>query len=312
METETEKIIGNQFKYLPEEIIALFANPNTNVKILEIGKKYNLNYEQLEILQTETSLLILNLTHPDDYKSELKARLNIQEENLNNTVKEIYSFISDEIIQKLKDIYNDEEINQVELDPNFSNLQNNVQEAIANSNWKEKLYDLANKYKLTIPQMGILEETTAKVMKNEIHPDKYEDELASKLTLSKDDLSNLVKDINDNILITIRELLKGGSNNIEEEIPLPPYRVITNDKLPINNMEEIKPIEIPKQPETVINNITMDSTPVNMLEEKLKGATISDHNVSDYSTPKINVLSTPAENKEAPLPRSFDPYREAF
>ena len=60
------------------------------------------------------------------------------------------------------------------LDPNFSKLPESVQIAIANSDWKKKLYDIASKYKLTVEQMGMLEEITMKVMNNDIKPNLYE------------------------------------------------------------------------------------------------------------------------------------------
>ncbi len=53
-------------------------------------------------------------------------------------------------------------------------------------------------------------------MLNTIHSNSYENELASKITIPKEDISNLVKEINENIFKKIRE---------EEE-------VITNYQLP--------------------------------------------------------------------------------
>jgi len=296
MDTETEKIIKDQMKILPEEIKGLFTDPKVNEQILEIGKTHKLNDEQLGIFQMETFLLMLGLTYPDEYQEELKDRLNTDDETLNNITKGIYTIISNEKIEKLKEIYRGTEEENIketiiiptitpkplDFDPRFMSMLKDVQEAIALSNWKEKLYEIAPKYKLNIEQMGILEEITVKVISNEIYPDKYEEELASKITISKEDISNLVKDVNEEILKTIRELLKehwdeNGSkeyvvsskdNGIKEEVPIPPYAKI-----------EIKAVETPK----------------NIIEEKLKNPTVSERIVSDHSTPKIS-----------------DPYREAF
>lgn len=315
MKTETDKIIKEQLEYLPEEIVALFADPKTTERILEIGKIAQLNNEQLEILQTETSLLILGLADQDGYKNELKNQLVISEGNLNNILKEIYTLIPADMMEELNLIYKERDEEALEFDPTFSGFPEKVQEAIANSGWKEKLYGIANKYKLTVSQMGILEEVTIQVMRNEIHPNEYEGELSSRITIPKEDISNIVKDVNTDILISIRELLKGNvSENKQiknlsektEEVPLPPYaKIITNDKLLINNEEKMpesyKPTEIP------IENINIPvNIPKNIVEEKLKGATISNHSTSDYSTPKISTPET--EGK----PKAFDPYREAF
>lgn len=330
METETEKIIKKQLEYLPKEVVSIFANPKTNDKILEIGRTNNLNAEQLEIFQTETSLLLLGLTHPDDYLNELKNRLNIYEDKLNNLTKEIYALISDGIIEKLKEIYQKSEekeiLNETKpivLDPQFSNMPQNVQEAIAHSNWKEKLYEIARKYKLPISQMGALEETTIKVIKNDIHPENYENELTSKITIPKEDMSNLVNDVNEEILKAIRENEKIIRN--EEDIPLPPYaKLIKNeepsrshDSLETSGLEIKSEKEVFKTEETQkFSKLLEDIVPLppqNIIEEKLKSATASQHTVSDYSIPKIsnqtpNISTVEAEGK----PKSFDPYREAF
>lgn len=318
MDIETEKIIKEQLKYLPEEMVTIFANPKTNEQILEIGKIHGFSVEQLEILQTETSLLMLGLTHPDEYQNELKDRLNIQDEELINITKEIYKLAPNEIIEKLKEIYQKTENKNVEekvltenkppiFDPMFLSMPKNVQKAIASSNWKEKLYNIAEKYKLPVSQMGVLEEITIKVMRDEIHPDKYEGELASKIMIAKEDISNLVNDVNEDILKNIRELLKTHWNEEEkkEEIPIPPY-ANTETKV-----ETLKVEETPK-PVSPIQETT-PLPPKNIIEEKLKSATVSDHTISDYSSPKINSPSPEvSENNPNPSPKSLDPYREVF
>jgi hypothetical protein len=197
------------------------------------------------------------------------------------------------------------------LDPRFASLPKEVQDAIAKSNWKEKLYEIAPKYKLNIEQMGIFEDITIKVMLNTIHPDRYEEELASKIIIPKEDISNLVKDVNENILKKIRGLME-----IKEEIPIPPYvKTIKNYELGIKNGGEniIKNEELgikneEKTPNTTEKSITdkpitqpvnqpVDDKPkdiMNIVEEKLKSATMSEHTISDHS------------------PKTPDPYREAF
>jgi len=97
-----------------------------------------------------------------------------------------------------------------------------------------------------------------------------------------------------------------------EQVPRPPY--ISSSKQQVVSSKGEK--ELPKQPEVVpvptqpksfvipkpmeekvINNeelIIKNEKPVNIMEEKMKGATVSVNTVSDHSAPKI------------------DPYREAF
>lgn len=106
MDSETEKIIKKQMEKLPAEIRNLFTDPELSNKILAIGKKNGIiNIEQLGILQTETNLMMLGLVHPDEYPNELKNRLNINEERLNNIIKDVNQQIFKGIREKLKEAY---------------------------------------------------------------------------------------------------------------------------------------------------------------------------------------------------------------
>ena len=366
MDIETEKIIKKQLKYLPEDIVTFFADQKTSIQIQTIASKYKLNISQSENFQLETFLLILGLTHPDDYQYVLRDKLNISEDSLDNIINEIFVFLSNDKIEKLKVIYEKSEDDESKtakktiesesmlINQRFSGMPKEVQVAISSSNWKEKLYTIASKYKLTIEQMGILEETTIKVMQNEIHPDSYEAELASKITIPKEDISNLVKDVNDNILKRIRESMQNNwegeriieneskiitydqlpINNAkevikEDEVPTPPYlttikneeKVITDDQLPINNGGKEKLIT---NYQLIINNVTPKKleTPkpieikrevpkvhMNIIEEKLKSTTMSDHTVSDHSIQKITTIPSMSDDN---IPKSHDPYREVF
>jgi len=334
---EIKNSIIERFNNLQPEIQEAIMNTNYENILVEIGEKYKLSPEQIGEFEFNTTLVLLGQTHPDEYSKELSENLKLPEE----TIKEIVNEINEKVLKNIRALLvkNFEEEKMV-FDPNFSGLPQNIQEAIANSNWKEKLYEISGKYKLTISQMGILEEITTKVIKNEIRSDQYENELASKITILREDISNLVKDVNEEILKKIRELMREQNGKIttnaellpnnDSEIPLPPYakaeekkeipksykkieeekipeplnKIITNDQLLINNeIENPAPIKLAQE-------INM---PKNILEEKLKGATSSNHSISNYSVPKINTENpSVVNNNENPLPRSFDPYRETF
>ena len=287
--------------------------------ILGMNKRYN--SEQLENLETETELLLCGISSPEEYQQELEKRMMLSKEDVISLLNDMDRLIFKKIQEKLEDrisgkgklpslnkpsvsnqFFADKSTNKIlVLDPRFISMPKGIQEAIAKSNWKERLYEISKKYKINIEQMGILEETTTKVILNEIHPDKYEGELASGITISREDISSLVKDVNESILKRIKEIMENQSESSNQEgndkIPLPPYAKI-----------ETKIEETPKQvestiekPEVVIKPIETTepapetaNPPKNIIEEKLQGATVSEHTVSDHSDTKI------------------DPYREAF
>jgi hypothetical protein len=104
---------------------------------------------------------------------------------------------------------------------------------------------------------------------------------------------------------------------MEDEVPKPPYmvsskeQVVSSKPYAVNTkQEEVIPIknsvnEIIKKIEP-IKIIT--ENPKNIIEEKLKGNTVSNQTVSDYSLPSTNKIPSASETR----PKSSDPYREQF
>jgi len=293
--------------------------------LLGMNKKYN--SDQLENLVTETELLLCGILNPDQYENELEKRIMLPKEDIISLLNDVDRLVFKKIQEALEKRIEGNgqsmfkgpqaKIDKIisvnekallmkktsDLDPRFGNMPRGVQEAIGKSNWKEKLYEISKRYKINIEQMGILEETTSKVISNEIHPDKYESELSSEINIAREDISNMVRDVNENILKKIKVIMETQSEtpNKEEniEIPLPPYaKEINNEELIIKNeggntQEEPNITVIPKSFKPVEEIIPQP--PKNIMEEKLQGTTVSEHTVSDHS-----------------IPKTLDPYREAF
>jgi hypothetical protein len=268
--------INEARKLLSEESRNSIDSINWRSILERIDPKYNPS--QLASLEIETELLLCGLLNPDLYPKELGARMQISGGEVSLLINKIDELIFKKIQEELQrrlgmgDKASSSVTKPLILDSRFSSLPESVQEAIARSNWKEKLYDIAPKYKLNIEQMGLLEEITTKMMTNTIHPDQYESEIASQIKIETGEISNLIKDVNEKILIKIRELEKEQiitndqlPKTNEEGIPLPPYKIITNDQLPITNEK-----------------------PVNIMEEKMKGPVASERVVSNHTTPKIS------------------------
>lgn len=266
-----------------------------NWKLIILAMKEKYNEEQLEDLETETELLLCGLLSTEDYPRELETRMKITKEEttslINELDKQIFKKIQADLERRL-DTKEKETNKPFVPDPSFINMPKEVQEAINKSDYKATLYRIASKYKLNVIQMGDLEEITIKVMQNILHPNEYERALASKITIPKEELESLISEVNDNILKKIVNIMKVQESTIltkenKEEVPLPPYKVAINNQ--------------PPAPTPISNNL-----PLNVFEEKLKSATVSDHTVSNYSAPKIPIPQT--NNRSG----SSDPYREAI
>jgi hypothetical protein len=338
--------IAEYFVKLPKEAQEVFSSMTWLETLKNISSKYNLNDGQMEVLGTETTLVLLGIVHTEEYQEILEKELNLPKETLEKIMGEIDENILKTVKSQLDEVFKSNTMSLAEekyggerkLDEHFASLPKEVQEAINESGYQVALYEIAKNYKLTIEQMGILEEVTTKVMLNIIHPDKYEEELASKITIPREDIANLVKDVNEKILKTIREILKEHWDKSKqqedklEDIPIPPY--VTSSKQEVVSSKDEN--EIPKQPEVIpapeqpksfvvpkpieINTEEQVASskdekeiPKNIIEEKLQGSTVSDYTVSDYSTPKISSPSSPVASEKSnpePIPKPHDPYHE--
>ena len=320
---------------LAKESVAAIDTVNWKLTILGMGKRYN--EDQIDNLETETELLLCGITNPDDFPKELETRMHLSKEEvillIGELDKQVFKKIQDELEKRLITKEKVTSSRPVAIDPRFISLPKEVQNAISHSNWKETLYEIASSHRLNIEQMVILEDITVKVISNSIHPDKYESELASKITIPTEDISSLVSDINEKILSKIRELLKVQSSESggDDDIPLPPYSNVeikkdgevkiesspalgtysSNFIVNIKKKEEV-PEPVPSAPVApkveeedipVPQKLNVENISKNIMEEKLKGVTVSEHSVSDHSIPKIKTPS---------LSNPHDPYREVI
>jgi len=326
---QLQQNIAKYYAKLPVELQQFFSSMEWMRILNNISEKYSLNEEQISTLGTETTILLLGIVHADEYKKTLEKNINLPKnifetmfsEIDNSILKNIYTELDQAFTINVDSLLEEKYGGDKKLDERFINLPKEVQVAINESNYQVTLYSIAEKYKLNVEQMGVLEEITTKVMLGMVHPDKYEEELALKIAIPRNSISSVVNDVNDSILKTIREILKKhwDENRVikneelkirnentptikkDDDVPLPPYArpEIKEIQKPIEKIEVAKPVQ------DVIN------TTKNILEEKLNGPTVSTHVVSDYSKNKVSSLPTQVNNTNSPQ-KSHDPYREEF
>lgn len=289
----------------------------------------------MSITDLETNIVNHLKIDPDSCKkiAEETKSLLVKIENKINFFKKVED-IADEEENPIPTPPYTEEDTEIEtiIEPQFMNMPEQVQVAIRKSGWKERLYEISKKYKLSIEQMGILEDLTTKVISNTILPDRYEAEVASKITLQEDEQKNIVSDINENILKKIRELMKEQDDvsvKKEEGAPIPPYvHMDKSDKSvsATNNIENkilgaqrtIDVISGEKQKEMAENSVFMENKipketeiqkptqqvpnifniPKNQADEKPKNENINTPGIT--TTPKTIIDTS----------KTHDPYRE--
>lgn len=306
-QTQLQDKIVEYFNKLPADAQALFSSMSWMEKLKGMSAKYSLTPEQIEVLGTETTLVLLGIVHPDEYENTLRKEVKIPNDMLEKMLVEINDSIISTIRPQLSETYESniesavgEKYGNIQnLDERFSKLPKQVQDAITESDYQTTLYNIGTEQKLSIAQMGDLEEVTNKVLLGIIHPDKYEGELTSKLGIPTEKITALVTSVNDKILKNIREILKSHSDvgseisNIDDEVPLPPY---AEKKAVLEEAPKFVPAPLPKIEEKIYENAGIevienvspkDDMSQSIIGSKLSSATISKPTVSDHSLPKI-------------------------
>ena len=123
-----------------------------------------------------------------------------------------------------------------------------------------KLESIGEKYNLMIDQIGQLEIDTRMVMIGKIKSDDFVDTIAKNLEIPRETAQKIAVDINNEILMTVRESIRKmqeGESIVEEKIPsappIPPR--------PIAQMNTERPVPVPNPIQTPNYSRPMSSTP---------------------------------------------------
>ena len=281
MTEELKQKIKEEMVKLPKEAQEVI-NTFDWVKISEeIGKKNLLDDDEVNILQSEIGLILIETNRPDMLTIKIEDNIGTSKNEAIKIEKEIREKIFTPMLKK----------------------NNNI-------------YEIGEKYKLQIDQVGEIEKETERFLNGEILSSDYEKNILSITKLSEPDFSSLLKDLNEIIL------KKREEKEDDSEVPIPPYRANEGEKeSSVRDQEEIS-----KEIEQIQSNNYREPVPENdklsesehniykesgieMLKEKLGGVKIVEQKENDYSLPKIKNTGMEFEtNSKQSL--NHDLYRE--
>jgi len=89
MDENTIKIIQEKFDALPESIREMIMSSHYEDTLITVGQKNNLNVNQMGILERETTLVMMGLTNPKDFETDIVRELNIEKTKGAQIVAEI-------------------------------------------------------------------------------------------------------------------------------------------------------------------------------------------------------------------------------
>mgnify|MGYP000932982747 CR=1 FL=1 len=194
---------------------------------------------------------------------------------------------------------NQKEVLMLALKEKFDSLPQALQDAITASDYQQKLVTISQKYKLSVEQLGILEQETTMVLLGITLARDYAKELGEQLKLDETTLNNIVTDVNSEVFVKIKDLLIG----IEEDTDAERERQAKEDKQNEALADEMSAKLNQEKSGIVPGKPEEGAGAMNLSQVKLS-STFSAGGATNTAT-KPN-LTTPGNNP----PPKIDPYRE--
>ncbi len=102
---EIQKELKTRFALLPKEIQDIITSSEYQMKLFEIAKKHKITYEKLGALELETTLVLLGMTHPKNYESDLSEQLKLKPEETASIIEEVKTEVFNPIHNMLMGMY---------------------------------------------------------------------------------------------------------------------------------------------------------------------------------------------------------------
>ncbi|MES2315145.1 MAG: hypothetical protein V4486_00190 [Patescibacteria group bacterium] len=335
---ELQKNIALYYSKLPKEAQEVFAKMDWLERLKSLTAMYGLTGQQQEILGTETTLILLGMINQGEYEATLTNEMGLKPDLIDKILVEINNGILKPIAPQLTATYQKNNVENVpidtdrggieeKLDERFKKLPQNIQNAIGQSNYQTALYDIYKEYKLTIEQVGMLEDTLIEVMLTNISAGEFEREIRNKLRLDDDKTKDLIVAINEKIIKKVRQNMAASAPaQIQDE----EMKVL--DSAGISIIEpwkkeapapsapmEVKPAQVVKEVKEIKPNLSIPELPVGDVPAPTPAAmtapapSILKQKFSDtFQIPTVTTQhgeSEPVIPDRNSYPKGTDPYR---
>lgn len=106
MKNFTEEQITQMYENLPEDLKDAIFGLEMNEIVEKIGRENHLNIEQIGDLANETGMVMLGVTHPNEFIANLAERLETDKEKVRAIAQEINEQIFKKVRDSLRKIHN--------------------------------------------------------------------------------------------------------------------------------------------------------------------------------------------------------------
>ena len=108
--TDIEAELRTRFELLPSELQNAITSSEYQTKLFEIAKIHKLTFEKLGQLEMETTMVLLGMTPPDEYRTDLVEQIGLPEKDVDSIVHEINEQVFKPIRESLMKLYNKDEV----------------------------------------------------------------------------------------------------------------------------------------------------------------------------------------------------------
>lgn len=354
---ELQQKIAEYYAKLPKEAQDIFSSMQWLETLKSLSAKHNLNAEQIETLGTETTLVLLGIIHVEEYEEIIYKEIKIQKNSLDELLADINDLILKPIRSKLTETFiknstefetgNEQELLEDQpINPRLSVLPEETQEAIKNTNYQAKLFNISRDNGLSITMMGTLENLVIDVILNKVLPEDFISVLKDTLQIDNTKSNEIAKEINEQILKEIRkslifsseedsvqektetetllEIKKEGEINKDNQIKMNALKPTVEQPVIISKSTEIEimPEELPSPEKPLIEkqSETIPKSSISMSAQKFSNSFKTETKKTDYSLgsdlKKIPVpngeikINSPVPTPPKPTTPKIDPYRE--
>lgn len=109
-----KKELQTRFELLPENLKKIITSSDYQMQLFDIAKKHKLTYDKLGQLEIETTMVLIGMTPPDEYKNDIQEQLSLTGSELDLLVTDINEAILKPIRENLMALYAKEEIEEGE------------------------------------------------------------------------------------------------------------------------------------------------------------------------------------------------------
>lgn len=246
----------------------------------EIVKKYGLDEEKGSLIKTNIILTIIELIPTKDFEQTVIKESGLAYEKSMDLVSDVEKMLLTPIKEKIEDFKNEERLlketateaqskeMEIPLPPYISIEEVPTPENSQNVVEKNELKPIEEKIPEPVApktEEGIYEKSGIEMMPDEILPNTEASEKKIEEEIITEEKETTKKE--DNILMD-------SGINVVKEVPLPKEESV----IPTTETEQVM-MDSVEHPESIARNILMN---------KLKGSSVSETTVSDYSLPKMS------------------------